>query len=50
MTTWTWGYALQQFIMLGLWLVLLWTAYKEIRKCNANEKRYRRTGRISIFP
>jgi hypothetical protein len=54
MTMWTWGYAAQQCIMLGLWLILLWAAYKEIRRWNTDEnevftskKRYRRSGGIS---
>jgi hypothetical protein len=54
MTTWTWGYLAQQFIMLFLWLLLLWAVYGEIRKWNADEsevftlkKRRRKTGRIS---
>jgi hypothetical protein len=55
MTMWTWGYLTQQFVMLGLWLVLLWAVYKEIRKWSADEtevfaskKRYHGTRRISV--
>jgi hypothetical protein len=55
MPMWTWGYLTQQFVMLGLWLVLLRAIYKEIRKWSADEneafaskKRYHKTGRISV--